>query len=261
LWLEWDWNHWIKWQIDLARSIGINGIRVIGSVSTVAEGGISLEQQQAQWKQLLSYLAAVGMYAYPCPSDLRHWAGTTPAQAVDQYQALGGVLDGYADVIGVDISNEAQFAPEAGWSAAEVQDTLHALTEALKTTTSKPVTHSVSVRSAQEWVQPWVGGFTHNDFMDVHLYYTPGPTDARQLFDQPWGDRPLVIGEFGAGIDQSSPDRTARYRAVRELMASDSRFAGALAWDIASDNFGLFDPSGRPREDITSALESFPVSR
>jgi hypothetical protein len=261
LWLEWDWDNWIKWQVDLARTLGANCIRVVGSVSTVAEEAVPLAEQQAHWAQLLDYLATVGMYAYPCPSDLRHWGAATLPQAVAQYRALGGLLDGYANVIGVDVSNEAAFALEDGRNAADLQATLSALTAALQARTSKPLTHSVSLGNAQEWFQPWVGQFTATDFVDVHLYYTPAPTDAHSLFGQSWGDRPLIIGEFGIGIDEPSSRRTARYLAVKDLMATDPRFVGALAWDIASDNFGLFGTDGRPRTDITSALETFPVRR
>jgi hypothetical protein len=48
---------------------------------------------------------------------------------------------------------------------------------------------------------------------------------------------------------------------VRDLIAGDPRFVGGLAWDIASDNFGLFDTQGRPRVDITRPLMTFPVHR
>jgi hypothetical protein len=262
LWAEWDWTNWIKWQVDLARTLGVNCIRLIGSVSVVAERAITSDQNQARWRQLLDYLAAVGLWAYPCVSDLRHWGDASLAQAVDLYRTVGAVFAGYPNVIGVDVSNEAQLSLEAGWSAAELQRTLDALVAALRKTTSKPLAHSVTIGREQDWFLPWVSRLTRlSEFADVHVYFTPSTADAGALFSRSQADQSLIIGEFGIGIDDSSNARTACYRAVRDLIAGDPRFAGALAWDIASDNFGLFDTNGRPRLDITEPLMTFPVHR
>ena len=262
LWAEWDWTNWIKWQVDLARTLGVNCIRLLGSVSVVAEKVITSGQNLARWRQLLDYLAAGGMWAYPCVSDLRHWGDARLAQAVDLYRTVGAVFEGYPNVIGVDVSNEAQLSLDAGWSAAELRRTLDALVPALRATTSKPLAHSVTIGHEQDWFLPWVSRLTElSQFADVHVYFTPSTTDAGTLFSRSEGDQSLIIGEFGVGIDEPSNARTAFYGAVRDLIAGDARFAGGLAWDIAEDNFGLFDASGHPRVDITQALMTFPVHR
>ncbi len=52
-----------------------------------------------------------------------------------------------------------------------------------------------------------------------------------------------------------------RYEAIKQLLTTDARFAGAFAWDIASDNFGLFDTRGNPRSDLTTVFKTFPTER
>ena len=262
LWLRWDWDDWIKWQVDLAATLGVNCIRLIGAVTPVAEGAMTTARYHAQWAQLLDYLTAKGMSAYPCPGDLRHWGATTLPQAVKHYRMLGALFDRYPNVVGIDVSNEAQFGTEDGHGATDVRSVMVALTKALRSSTSTALAHSVSVGSALDLAQPSLGQFAGlSDFLDLHLYYTPSATDLRPLSRQPTGDRPVVIGEFGIGIEEPSSDRTARYLAVRDLIRTDRRLVGALAWDIAEDNFGLFDTSGRPRDDITAALTTFPLHR
>lgn len=262
LWLEWEWDGWIKSQVDLTRTLGVNCIRTIGSVSVVAENAISLAQYRARWRQLLEYLDEASMFAYPCPSGLLDWGGGTPTEAIAVYRMLGGLFEQHRNVIGVDVSNEAQFAASHWGGADALVSVLRTLTGTLRDTTGKPLAHSVSVENTREWTQPWLARLAAiSDFLDLHLYYTPAAGDVVPLLAQPWGDLPAIVGEFGIGIESSPDDRAARYLAVRDLVSSHPSFAGALAWDIASGRFGLFDPEGHPRPDISTALTAFPLHR
>jgi hypothetical protein len=260
LWLEWVWDHWIRWQVDLARSLGVNCIRIIGSLSAVAEGDLSTEQYRGRWQQLLDYLGANDVFAYPCLSDLRDWGSGTLSGATDLYRSLGALFDGHATVIGMDVTNEAKDGLRPNTSGRQLEALLDRLTEALRQKTTKPLTHSRSLHGAEDWTQPWVGRFAGiSDFTDVHVYYTPARTDAHPMLREPWADRPIIVGEFGIELDEPPSARTARYAAIKELMATDARFTGAFAWDIASDNFGLFDTRGNPRSDVATIFTTFPT--
>lgn len=262
LWLEWDWAHWIRWQIDLARTLGVDCIRVIGSVSVITEGALTVDRYQSQWDQLLEYLAAQGMWAYPCVSDLRHWGTATLRQALPAYRAFGEGLRGHDNVLGIDVSNEAQYAAEGLDDRRRLLSRLAMLTATLRDTTWQPLSHSVTLGNAQDWSQGWARDVAElSDFLDLHVYYTPARGDGRPILEAPWSDLPMIVGEFGARIDESRGARIGRYLGVRDLVSSDPRFVGALAWDIASERFGLFDLSGRPRLDITGVLETFPHFR
>jgi hypothetical protein len=262
LWLEWDWERWIKWQVDLAKSVGANCIRMIGSVSVVAEGALPFDQYGARWSQLLEYLSAQGMLAYPCPGQLDQWGSGTPSQAEQLYRQLGEVFSGHSNVLAVDVSNEALNEVAGGRSAAELEGVLMPLDHALRQTMDKPLAHSMTVSRAEDWAWPWISRFSEmSDVLDVHVYYRAAPSDAAALLHNTGGTRPVLVGEFGIGTDRPEADRVAYFQSIKKLLTSDRRFVGALAWDIASSRFGLFDSDGVARHDIADVFTTFPLRR
>ena len=262
LWLDWDWDGWIKRQVDLARTLGVNCIRVIGSVSVVADGALSVERYGAHWDQLLEYLAGLGMLAYPCPGQLDDWGSGTPSQVARIYGQLGEVFSRHANVVAIDVSNEALNEVAGGRAPAEVQAVLSPLDRALRQTVARPLAHSVTMGRPRDWAQPWLQRFLQmSDVLDVHVYYAAAPADAQGLLRNAWADLPVIIGEFGIGTERPQAARIAYFEAIRTLVTSDRRFVGALAWDIASPRFGLFDPGGVARSDVTAVFTTFPRSR
>lgn len=106
MWRLWNWNGWIKPQIDDAAAIG-NAIRFFGNTHCIAQGNITQATYLAQWRQVLDYSVAKGLFIYPCGGDLGHWGNFTWAQSVALYTAWAKTLSTYPNVVGVDITNEA----------------------------------------------------------------------------------------------------------------------------------------------------------
>jgi hypothetical protein len=273
LWQTWDWDTWIKPIIDDARSIGANSIRTIGNTLVVTSGMISADEYLNRWRQLLDYTASQGMYFFPCGGDLGHWGHvTTLSAAEDIYRSWSDLLAEYSHVVGVDISNEASAkgADEGiGYNQPEPwPDVIKRLGELVREVSHKPITHSRSLNNPLRWANGSIYLDTLSDFISIHCYYSPGREDADALHAAPWGSgKQLLIGETGAGLDLNSEERSARYRAVKALVEASPDNVGALAWsgydlkDKPRDQKGLFDRNRRPRSDITSVFETFPIAR
>lgn len=269
-WTDWDWASWIKPQIDDVVSIGANCVRILGCPASVTSGDITQAQYLAQWAQVLDYTASLGVMAYPCGGDLAHWGTTTLEQAVDVYAAWAGLLDTYDHVIGVDLTNEAFHGKIwQGWTQDQLIAYLTTLAATVRASCGLAVTNSRTVTSQTRWAD-FEGGYLSplNDFEDFHLYYTAAPADLAGLLGRWWGQQnPFLLGEFGAGLDLTSPQRTARYESVGTLLAGVPQFRGALAWAGYDTNstppatqLGLFDPDRAPRTDITVPFQALPTT-
>ena len=60
-WLEWDWDGWIRPQLDCAVALGCNTIRILGDVAMVLNGQMSQATYNARWTQLANYCQANGL--------------------------------------------------------------------------------------------------------------------------------------------------------------------------------------------------------
>jgi len=273
LWQTWDWHTWIKPIVDDARSIGANSIRIVGNTLVVTSGMISLEDYLNRWRQLLDYTASQNMYIFPCGGDLGHWGNATTLSAAENiYRSWSEVLANYPHVVGVDISNEAGANDnDDGISYNQPEpwpDVIKRLGELVRQVSHKPITHSRSINNPLRWANGSIYLDTLSDFLSIHCYYGPNRNDADVLRAAPWGSgKQLLIGETGIGMDLTSEERSARYRAVKALVEASPNNVGALAWsgyDLSSvpeSQMGLFDLNRHPRTDITSVFETFPVTR
>lgn len=274
LWAAWDWDGWIKFQIDELAALGGNCVRLMGGVAGVADGTYSQATYLAHWEQFLDYTASVGIHAYPCGGDFRteHWGSTTDGQATTLYSAWASLCDGYDHIIGLDVSNEA-FASgiAAGLTYAQTLARMTLLSAAVRAATDKPITHSRAFSLVSQWTGSAGGDIAPiSDFHDIHVYYDGAlPADVSGLADQPWGGLPILIGEFGAyGTGADTGLRTGRYTAIKNIVDSRADVIGALAWAISDTNTstdfgtsGLVAPDGTVRTDIASVFAAFPAER
>lgn len=85
-WSLWDWNGWVKPQIDYALEIGVNTFSVIGDLYGVANSTLEQATYRTQHLQIAAYIASKGAYYMPC------FANTTPhinySLTVAEYAAL-----------------------------------------------------------------------------------------------------------------------------------------------------------------------------
>lgn len=280
-WSEWDWDDWIKPQIDASVAIGANCLRFIGNSLCVIEGDISLGQYLTQWEQVVDYAAELGVNVFPCCDDVGHFGLTTydDSAALARYAeiatvmaSLGAALAPHGHVIGIDVTNEACSRWPDNETASNIGVLLDALAlfvNALRANTTKALTNSRTAHTPERWdslpaqlLDPLC------DFISVHSYYTPSPSDLATLKTKAWGKKPILIGEFGANFEIDSAARTARYEAFKTLIEGDTQIRGGLAWagydtnSTDANKWGMFDASDNsPRTDITSVFSTFPTTR
>ena len=268
LWRVWDWDNWIRPQLDDIATVG-NAVRFWGNTLVMVDGSLTLAQYLAHWRQALDYIQSLGLYVYPCGGDLGHWGDYTWAQSTQTYTELAQLLASYPNVIGVDIVNEARslnYNPDHdSYRQPEPVDKLLAELGGIVRAAGLPITYSRSMRDPSGWSLDY---FTDHmgDFLDFHVYYSPGPTDSLIAYQQPWGaGKQLIVGEFGRDITDSSATRTAYYDAVRTMCGNDSNCLGGFAWSAwdlgttATSQWGLFDQARVLRKDIGEPFSRFPV--
>ena len=265
LWSEWDWDNWIKPQIDRAAALGMNAVRLIGNPGIVfygATGGwsaISQATYDLRWKQVAAYCQTIGLFLYPCLTE--KWAFSdgaggynfTSAPAIAAIASSAQALAGYPNVIGFDVFQEGSGSAEG----LTVSDVL-AVYAAIRTASpGVPLTTSSSSAGfgavADFWgdrtslpYQIWtaVGG---SDFVDLHVYL-----DAPLVGDMDHIAQvglPVILGEYGTTQDVASSTQVARFTAVGDCHARPG-VLGSFVWALAdqgttpSDQSGVWDNTG-----------------
>jgi hypothetical protein len=285
MWHVWDWNGWIKPQIDDAATVG-NAVRLLGSTQVWLAGYISESTYFSQWEQLLDYCASKGLYMIPTGSDiLTNPQGNNVAfsnilsgtKAASHYTAWANLLAQYPGVVGVDLMNEAWYLPGGGycdmnWLVMMMQtcaDAMHSR--------NLPVTISFATNPAWDW---WLwDGFPFGtwwptaqqfwgicDYLDLHIYSDVTEDQIANAYNFSWAaGKPMVFGEF-ASASEDSATRTAFYENVSSLVTARSDNAGAIAWSCWDANntdnqYGLFSSPGVLRSDIATPFAGFPTTR
>jgi len=272
MWAAWDWTGWIKFQIDALKALGGNCVRIIGGPLAAVDGTISQATYLARWAQFLDYTAAQGVLAYPCGGDFGpdHWGSMTDSQATAIWTAWADLCDDYPHVIGMDISNEGvSQGIAAGLTQSQVLTRMTMLANAVRTVSTKPIAHSRAFDD-NYWANTFGGDIRPiSDFHDIHVYYDAlTPTHVDALINSPWGDLPILLGEFGAyGITHTTEQRTGRYSAAKAVVEQRTEVIGALAWAITDTNTGtwgtsgLVAPDGAVRTDIADIFATMPTTR
>lgn len=290
MWAEWDWNNWIKPQIDRAIALRLNAIRIIGSPQSVLTYAstslpqISQAAYNARWRQIAEYCLRNGLYLYPTLTE--KWAfmwtsfhglgGTAPWNfqepvATAVITSSAAALAKYPNIVGFDLFQEGSGSHGDGLVLADVlalYSAIRAVAPGIPLTTSDS---SGSYGSADAfWTnttslpyQAWTsqGGA---DFVDLHIY-TEG-VNATQLdgYIKRVG-RPIIIGEYGGGQNLSSASRAARYQSAR-VLHNRPGVLGSLLWALAdqgtapSSQFGVWDNTGFSQPAYPSPNGSTPLS-
>ena len=261
-WQVWDWEGRIKWQIDLAKSIGANTVRIFGNVDGVITGMFTTAQYRAKWRQAIDYCASIGLYVYVCGGDATaHPIADVTAVLVE----LGKEINGDKNVIGWDVIQENYYF--ANDNKATVVPALRAVCDRKITfsfTSGVTFAANTSGRFARDQLRDWV------DFYDYHAYWDVTPADV----DAYWSggeDKPLVFGEFSSTPGNMTA-QVARYETVRASIAytrTDGRHvAGGLSWAIADQeavdpakHYGMWANNGTPRVELIEKFKQFPTVR
>jgi hypothetical protein len=286
MWTVWNWDDWIKPQIDDAAAIG-NTVRLWGSTQSFLAGNITEDTYFAQWQQMLDYCAGKGLYMLPTGSDLQTDVQhvITTAKAASHYSTWANMLAQYPGVVGVDLMNEAWGLPfpdayphaDYEWLMPVLRacaDSVHG--QGLPAAVSFPLSDS----SQWSWspTAPTHGGklfaqypvdpfFELSDYLDIHVYATSTPADVASTYNHPWAaGKQMIFGEFGMTIDHPAAERTAFYDMARQLVSARTDNAGALAWscydlNTTNNRCGLYSAPGVLRADIATPFATFPTTR
>lgn len=264
----WDWDGWIKPQIDDAAAI-CNSVRLWGSTTVVATGLITMSQYLDRWRQILDYCVSIGIeYIFVTGGDnpLPH---ATQKEAIDVFVPWVKLLTKYPQVIGVDVCNEAALGPiwwPETYNAADTIKLVETLTSVVRYG-GLPATASYSFTDVSTLkLDRHIRYFKSCDFLSFHIY---NKTTAGAFFSNissyPYMlGKPLIIGEFGIDATETSANRTAFYQDI-QTMAVDSNCAGSFAWstyDVGGGNLkGLYSAPGVLRNDIAVPFNTFPITR
>ena len=255
--VEWDWDGWIRWQIDQAIEVGANSVRVIGDIGCVADGDLTQEAYLDRQRQYLEYCGEKGLRVYACGGDRGHFGTASQEDVCRQLAAHAKLIDGYTHVTCFDVLQEVGLS----WvrnvpDRAEVLSRCREISAAVRAETAIPITYSHPTprlpfdsamwecgEELREW-EPLV------DYYDFHIYYVPKPGDMAPLFAAT--NLTVLIGEFGAPVSAHEEQRAAQYRAVADLVAPTGA-RGAFQWAVGDQDtrpenqWGLFGIDRRPR--------------
>lgn len=260
MWTAFDWTGWIKPQIDAAKTLGANTVKITGSGATAAYP--SSVTFIAHVRQFLDYCAAKNLHVY-WQYGSTDWGGSIAA-ATTPMQNLCAVLNGYSNVIAVDVANE----PGIVGPPLSAVPGLFTLARGV---TTLPLASGLSC--------PGAGNFTDStastvaqyaDFMDFHPYFS-GSDPANSNFTSYRGQsfyKPFLLGECGQNLGAGAGAQASRWTSLGTISAAASDCYGAVGFCMAdydtssnANRWGVYDQNlANPRSAITTAFSGWPTS-
>lgn len=264
LFSEWDWDNWIKPQVDRAQALGMNTIRLIGNpgITFMPAGdnypAITQEQYIARWRQLADYTKSLGMMLYPALCEKwAFWDGTifnfADRDRVNAITAVAKALAAYPNVIGFDVFQEGS-GKDDGLTLSNVLDlysAIRSVAPGVPLTTSNssdgfgnPDDFWSDQKSIQ--YQAWTanGG---SDFVDIHVYLEN--VDVSNLSNFSRLGKPIIVGEFGTPQSLTPTQQVGRIVSGKDLHNLPD-VLGSIVWGLADqgtgdiDKIGVWDNSG-----------------
>lgn len=250
--LEWDWDGWIKKQIDFCAGnrLGLNCCRLIGGQMGVLSGLYTQDYYDSKLRQLVEYCQSLGVHFYATGLGKSAYSalasGTTPMATLAATLATTlRMLQGYSNVIGCDVIQEANdggLLPNDA-SIITLLGLLRAAGVTLPLTCSTAETNLTSAGTA-----PWIYAMAANfDYIDIHHYTYPCTQQQFDALRAAYPSQDILMGEFGraksAGATRVAPD----LRQAMDLANSgDPRIRGGLFWAavdqsvVSSDQWGVY---------------------
>ena len=274
---NWDWTNWIKPQVDRARLLGMNLVRLIlapgVTLPKVSTGGstagtISSATYETRLRQLATYCAQQGLYLYVClatdvdfvdvnaaydygdAGDVATGGGTDFSNATVQAAVADAAewLAEYPNVVGFDVFQENP----AGILEADILS----LIDAVRAVAPRvPITSSIS---SGNWTNTAVPNavvlYEHaagvgSDFADFHVYTNNDDPTSPDYAISVSGGKPVLIGEFGSPVSAGQSAQEAVFENVAALRNRQG-ILGAIVWALADQGvanslkYGVWDNTG-----------------
>ena len=274
LFVGWPWAQSLKPQIDLARGQGANAARLIGGMGAVSQGRLTLSEYVAEYEQFVAYCQSEGMYVQAVGADIGDMSGVPQATVIGYSHALVEMLNGYSNVVCLDIVSEIIGQGYAiGLGSVGNDEAIiayaQALYSAIKPLSSIPMGFSHSYPFTDYRVAELA---PYCDYVDFHVYPGTVPTGSSPASAlDAYPTKAFIMGEWGDPISDTQDGQVAHADYVLGLV-QDWPCNGAWKWsavdqlwaseDYAYDNFGLFPTvqSTGPRQDIAAVFCRFPGS-
>ncbi|MCX2713130.1 hypothetical protein [Mycolicibacterium sp. J2] len=264
LFSEWDWNDWIRPQVDRARALGMNTVRLIGNPGIIflpaGENypAITEEQYIARWRQLAAYTQSLGMMLYPALCEKwAFWDGTkfdyTDPQRIAAVTAVAKALAEYPNVIGFDVFQEGS-GKDDGLTVSNVLDLYGAIRSVAPNVPLTTSNSSDGFGNPEDFwddqssipYQAWTAG-GGADFLDIHVYLEN--VDVTRLANFTRLGKPILVGEFGTPQSLAPAQQEARIASGKDLHNLPG-VLGSIVWGLAdqgttdADRVGIWDNTG-----------------
>lgn len=247
---NWDFG-WVKNSIDYGcgNGLGLNCIRIQGSPDAI--GTITQATYNARWQQICDYAGQLGVYVYPCGGWGVECGAMSDAAISANIISMLGALDGYPNVIGCDLLQEANQTFKL--TPARIRT----IYNDVKATTDFPLTYSTSLTmsntggdTAWEWLIT-ILGVDYLDYFDFHCYSprynlnNPIPSSFFNQWISAYPTRDIILGEFGIDTTNTAPQQSNYLQKVCEAAADvRAQIRGCLIWNIVAEEPGdPFPPS------------------
>lgn len=285
LFFNWDslWSTWTKPQIDKAKALGMNAVRLITPIDAIVEGAMTRAYFQSKYKQLLDYCLEQGIYVYATGGGWYQYAFYTfGAGFIDndanlnlilaEQVAFGAFLDPYPHVIGYDVMQEGFFVKPNNRSMAQMHTLYTAWFTAIRAVTNIPLTCSSPVDNAVYALNnsqlftdltDAAAAAVYMDFIDMHVYYPLTISDVSN-FITAIGGKSFIVGEVNSGTTGDTSQTVSDVMAQTTFMVSGPALGGFF-WAIADTSsasdgrFGLYSfENFTPRTDLINLVKQWP---
>lgn len=255
-----DWEGWIKPQIDAAISVGANCIRTIGGIGGILGGAFTREQYLTNQTQYMDYLVSENVLSYAVGTVTTDWGSYSLEDQISELVAYCQFIEGYENVIGIDLVQEA---PSGGPNTTDAATIL----AACRAVTSKPLTFSlISGSGAVGIITAWEPVVDYIDYHNYAQFGLPFSVEDINTLRTAGIQKAILIGE--TGVDYAHPDSYMQFEYWGNTrMAYRPDVVGALFWAVISPeagttgNFGMFDVSFTAIPKRVSAFQAWPSSR
>ena len=276
LFIDWDWNGWVKPQIDAAVAAGANFIGMFGCPDGVFSSAISQSTANSRWVQMANYCQSVGICLYPKPCGPPQLTGMTDSDIATFVLSTLNAINGLCTILAVDIIAEANAWNDGGGNATQhMADRCNAIFTLVAAGTSLLGTFSCTYEWNGSDCRTWMAriGNTACNYLDFHPYAMNGwatPVDPADVsyWESTYPGRDIIFGEGGSPQSDSIAQQNAFANGLLYLMnGADSLLRGWCFWAIAdqgvtsSNQWGMYTNSFVARQNLYETFKWYASTR